>query len=110
MGNNAERELRKQIVKEQKYQNKDLQIIDERLLSKDENGKNDLMALKNRISSIEQYYESELHRERSMHRKFNEQSERVKQTLVDEINKMELQHQSKLNNLEMQIVDLKKQN
>ena len=69
-----------------------------------------MVALKVRISNLEQHYQSELQRERLMHRKFNEQSERVKQTLVDEINKMELQHQSKLNNLEVQIADLKKKN
>merc|ERR1712154_78752 len=75
------------------------------------NGNNDnLQQIKDRINKIEENYHNDLQRERSMHRKFNEQSERVKQTLVDEINKMELQHQSKLHNLENQIVLLKEKN
>eukprot|EP01083_Nonionella_stella_P083328 230360_1 len=63
-----------------------------------------------RLNAIKARYDADLKRERNMHRKFNEQSERVKQTLVDEINKMELQHQSKLHNLETQIGSLKQTN
>merc|ERR1712048_1064098 len=120
LSNNAERELRAQIVQQQDSSNtnfrhileKDKQFIDEQLMLSENESANvsDLKQIKYRISSLEQHYQSELQRERSMHRKFNEQSQRVKQTLVDEINKMELQHQSKLNNLEIQIVDLKNKN
>jgi len=59
-----------------------------------------LARLEQRMSAMEANYNADLQRERAMHRTYSEQSERVKQTLVDEINKMEETHQAKLQRLE----------
>ena len=118
MSNEAQRGMREAIQRREDSENlslqqvleKDKQFLLEQIRSADHLDQFSLLALTDRINTIEANYHSDLQRERSMHRKFSEQSERVKQTLVDEINKMEEQHQAKLGKLENQILALKEKN
>jgi len=117
-GNAAQRGMREAMQRREDLDNlslqqvleKDKQFLLQQIESAGHLDRSSLLQLTDRINKMEANYHSDLQRERSMHRKFSEQSERVKQTLVDEINKMEEQHQGKVQKLENQMLALKEKN
>eukprot|EP00485_Elphidium_margaritaceum_P017473 CAMPEP_0202729322 /NCGR_PEP_ID=MMETSP1385-20130828/186074_1 /ASSEMBLY_ACC=CAM_ASM_000861 /TAXON_ID=933848 /ORGANISM="Elphidium margaritaceum" /LENGTH=1427 /DNA_ID=CAMNT_0049395581 /DNA_START=30 /DNA_END=4312 /DNA_ORIENTATION=+ len=116
LSDDTQRTMREEMQKQQEMENKSLRqilhqdraYVQQQQQQQPEPGK--LSDIEHRIDTIEKKFQSELQRERSIHRKLSEQSERIKQTLVDEINKMEQQHRSRVHELESQMKTLKAEN